>query len=77
MISVQRFFRKIQHIVKGKYIKKKGEKMEDRQKKVQKVIAERKRKVEKQKKNITGMVMISIIRFCNHIHIIVPKEKCR
>lgn len=37
--------------------------MEDRQKKVQKVIAERKRKVEKQKKNITGMVMISIIVF--------------
>ena len=35
--------------------------MEDRQKKVQKVIAERKKKVEKQKKNITGMVMISII----------------
>lgn len=64
MISVQRFFRKIQHIVKnGKYIKKKGEKMEDRQKKVQKVIAERKKKVEKQKKNITGMVMISIIVF--------------
>lgn len=28
--------------------------MEDRQKKVQKVIAERKKKVEKQKKNITG-----------------------
>lgn len=37
--------------------------MEDRQKKVQKVIAERKKKVEKQKKNITGMVMISIIVF--------------
>lgn len=37
--------------------------MEDRQKKVQKVIAERKKKVEKQKKNLTGMVMISIIVF--------------
>lgn len=43
--------------------KKKGEKMEDRQKKVQKVIAERKKKIEKQKKNLTGMVMISIIVF--------------
>lgn len=53
--------------------------MEDRQKKVQKVIAERKKKVEKQKKNITGMVMISII-VCAIIFIllfIVPKEKCR
>ena len=75
MISVQDFSAKIQHIVKnGKNIKNKGEKMEDRQKKVQKVIAERKKKVEKQKKNITGMVMISII-VCAIIFILLCQKK--
>ena len=48
--------------------------MEDRQKKVQKVIAERKKKVEKQKKNITGMVMISII-VCAIIFILLCQKK--
>lgn len=48
--------------------------MEDRQKKVQKVIAERKKKVEKQKKNITGMVMISII-VCSIIFILLCQKK--
>lgn len=51
--------------------------MEDRQKKVQKVIAERKRKVEKQKKEYHRYGNDFYNRFCNYIHIIVPKEKCR
>lgn len=49
--------------------------MEERQKKVKKQIQERHKKVEKQRKNIAGMVTISIVVACMIISLLLQRKE--